>query len=78
MGMGLALDLCRGWACTRSVDGQGARQGHNNMSGDNEYYQTLIKYLILLLIQPLAQDQTRRGGLVHPLPVGCMGPIRLM
>lgn len=76
--MGLALDLCRAWRCSRSSDGQGTRQGHINTSGDNDYYQTLIKYLILLLIQPLAQDQTAPRHSAHPLPVGCMGPIRLM
>lgn len=54
MGMGLGLDLCRGWSCLRSRVGQATRQAHNNTGGDNDYYQTLIKYLILLLIQSLA------------------------
>lgn len=49
------------------------------IAGDhNNYYQTLIKSLILLLIQTIAKAMTGRVASAYPPPFMGMGPVWVM
>ena len=75
----MGLDLAPGQGQRQHKPmGKGQDRARCRTSRRNGYYQTLIKYLILLLIQRMARARTGGGGSVHPPAFGCMGPIPLM
>jgi hypothetical protein len=55
--------------------GKGQDRASTISSGHNYYYRTLIKLLILLPIQLIAQHQTGPRHLAYPPPFMGMGPV---
>ena len=58
--------------------GKGQDRARSISSRRNNYYQTLIKSLILLLFQPIARARTGPRHLADPLPSTGFGTIRLL
>ena len=62
----------------RKPMGKGQDRARHRTSRRNNYYQTLIKSLILLLFQPIAKARTGPRYLADPLPSLGMGPVWVM